>query len=112
MDDCLFCQIAEKKIPSKQVYENDDVYAFHDINPQAPTHIIIIPKVHIGTLDEINEKNSDMTAKLILAAVKIAKKQELEGYRLVINCNEIAGQTVFHLHCHLLGGRNMHWPPG
>ena len=112
MKDCLFCKIASKEIPSKIVYENDDVTAFHDINPQAPVHIIIIPKAHIETVDNLNDNNYDTAGKLVLAASRIAKDLKLDGYRLVINCNEIAGQSVFHIHCHLLGGRLMHWPPG
>lgn len=110
--DCLFCKISEKKIPSKIVFESDDILAFHDIAPQAPVHIIIIPKKHIETLDEINESNYDIAGKLLLTSANIAKDLKLEGYRVVINCNEIAGQSVFHIHCHLLGGRPMHWPPG
>ena len=112
MKDCLFCKIAAKEIPAKIVFENDAVVAFHDINPQAPAHIIIIPKTHIETLEKIDKSNYDEVGMLILAASKIAKDLKLEGYRLVINCNEIAGQSVFHIHCHLLGGRLMHWPPG
>jgi len=110
--DCLFCKISQKKIPSKIVFESDDILAFNDINPQAPVHILIVPKTHIGTLDELNESNSHIIGELTLIASKIAKEMKLEGYRLVFNCNEIAGQSVFHIHCHLLGGRPMHWPPG
>jgi histidine triad (HIT) family protein len=112
LDDCLFCKIAEKKIPSKIIFESEDVLAFHDAAPQAPVHILIIPKVHLSTVDDINESNHNIMGKLTLTASKIAKDLKLEGYRLVYNCNEIAGQSVFHLHCHLLGGRPMHWPPG
>ena len=112
MEDCIFCKIAKKEIPSKVVYETDDVLAFNDINPMAPAHIIIIPKTHIASTDEINESNYDSAGKLVLAASKIAKEKKLDGYRLVINCKEIAGQSVFHLHCHLLSGRAMDWPPG
>ena len=112
MEDCLFCKVISGEIPSKVVYEDDDVFAFNDISPQAPTHILIIPKVHIKSTEEINKINAAITGKLILTASKIAKDLNLEGYRLVINTNEIAGQSVFHLHCHLLGGRAMNWPPG
>jgi histidine triad (HIT) family protein len=112
MKDCIFCKIASKEIPSKIVFEDEELIAFHDISPQAPVHIIIIPRTHIETLEMINEKNYDVTGKLILAASKIAKALKLEGYRIVLNCNEIAGQSVFHIHLHLLGGRPMHWPPG
>lgn len=112
MENCLFCKIANKDIPASVVYENDDVLAFNDISPQAPVHILIIPKVHISTPAEINEENSIIAGKLAAAAAKIAKDMGLEGYRLVMNCNEIAGQSVFHLHSHLLAGREMKWPPG
>ncbi len=112
MEDCIFCKIVSGKIPSKKVYENEDVLAFNDVSPQAPIHIIIIPKEHIHSLEKINEDNYKTTGKLILAASKIASEKKLDGYRLVINCNEIAGQNVFHLHCHLLAGRAMNWPPG
>jgi histidine triad (HIT) family protein len=110
--DCLFCKIAAGEIPSKKVYEDELVFAFNDITPQAPTHILIIPKEHISTLDEVNEKNSSLIGKIVHTATKLAKENKLEGYRLVANCNEIAGQSVFHIHFHLLGGRPMHWPPG
>lgn len=112
MEDCIFCKIASRQIPSKIVYEDDDVLAFHDVSPQAPTHILLIPKKHIASTEELDEMNYDISGKLVLAASKIGKQLGLEGYRLVINCNEIAGQSVFHLHVHLLGGRAMHWPPG
>ena len=112
MTDCLFCKIIAGEIPSKTIFEDDDVFAFNDIAPQAPVHIIIVPKVHIKSTEEINETNSAVAGKLVLIASKIAKDLKLEGYRLVFNTNEIAGQSVFHLHCHLLGGRRMNWPPG
>jgi histidine triad (HIT) family protein len=112
MSNCIFCKIAGKEIPAKIAYEDNEVFAFHDISPQAPVHILIIPKEHISSTDELNASNSDIAGKVILAASKIAKELKLDGYRLVLNCNEIAGQSVFHLHCHLLGGRQMQWPPG
>ncbi len=112
MEDCLFCKIAKKEIPSEIVFESDDVLAFRDINPQAPVHILVVPKLHISTLEEIDENNSSLIGKLIHAASQIAKNSKLEGYRLVLNCREISGQSVFHIHCHLLGGRAMGWPPG
>jgi histidine triad (HIT) family protein len=112
MEDCLFCKIIKKEIPSGAVYEDDEVFAFNDINPQAPVHILIVPKEHIATTEDLNENNSAIAGKLVLTASKIAKDMNLKGYRLVINCNEIAGQSVFHIHCHLLGGRAMGWPPG
>lgn len=110
--DCLFCKISSKQIPSKIVFESDDILAFHDVNPQAPVHILIIPKEHIATLDDIGDSEHRIIGKLTAAASGIAKDLKLEGYRLVFNCNVLAGQSVFHLHCHLLGGRTMHWPPG
>lgn len=112
MENCLFCKIAAKEIPSQIVYETNEVLAFNDIAPQAPVHIVIIPKEHIRSTEEIGDGNFTIAGKLILAASKIANDKKLDGYRLVFNCNEIAGQTVFHLHCHLLSGREMKWPPG
>jgi histidine triad (HIT) family protein len=112
MENCLFCKIAKKQIPSKIAFESDELFAFHDIAPQAPVHILIVPKEHISTLDDIDEKNSHLMGKMTIAASKLARDLNLDGYRLVFNCNEIAGQSVFHIHCHLLGGRPMHWPPG
>lgn len=112
MNDCLFCKISNKEIPATIVFENDEIIAFRDINPQAPVHIIIIPKLHIATTENLTEENYHLAGKLIFAASQISRQLKLEGYRLVVNCNEIAGQTIFHLHLHLLGGRTMHWPPG
>lgn len=112
LDDCLFCKIVKKEIPSQSVYEDEEVLAFRDISPQAPEHIVIIPKQHIRSTAELDESSLLIAGKIVLAASKIAKELRLDGYRLVFNCNEIAGQTVFHLHCHLLGGRKMSWPPG
>ncbi len=112
MEDCLFCKIINKQIPASIVYENNELLAFKDISPQAPTHILIVPKQHIRSTEDINDGNSAIAGNIVAAAAKLAKDLDLEGYRLVFNCNEIAGQTVFHLHCHLLGGRAMHWPPG
>lgn len=112
MENCIFCKIVNKQIPSDIVYESEELLAFKDISPQAPVHIVIIPKEHINSPYEINNDNSYLAGKLIAAASEIAKDLKLEGYRLVFNCSEIAGQTVFHLHCHLLAGRKMKWPPG
>jgi len=111
---CLFCNIAQKKIPATLVYEDDDVVAFKDLNPQAPTHVLVIPRKHIETLNDVQPEDAELIGKVILAAKKIAKENghAEAGYRLVLNCNKEAGQTVFHIHCHLLGGRAMHWPPG
>jgi histidine triad (HIT) family protein len=111
--DCLFCKIAEKKIPSKIVYEDDDVFAFEDINPQAPTHILICPREHFASLDAALTEHQSVLGKVQLVAADLARKRKLgEGYRTVINTGLGAGQSVFHLHLHLLGGRTFHWPPG
>ena len=110
--DCIFCKIIAGEIPSDVVYENDDVFAFRDLNPQASTHILIIPKKHIATIDDITPEDAETVGKLYLAASHIAEQEGLsEGYRVVMNCNEAAGQTVFHIHLHLLGGQEMGWPP-
>lgn len=112
--DCLFCKIIKKEIPCKVVYEDESVYAFEDINPQAPVHILIIPKKHIPTVLEIKESDKDILFNMLEKANKIAidRKIEKEGFRLVLNCNRGAGQSVFHIHLHLLGGRSLTWPPG
>ena len=110
--DCLFCKIINKDIPSTIIYEDDHAIAFDDINPVAPTHKLIIPKQHIATLDDLNEENQSVIGHLFVIAKQIAEKNELKSYRTIINCNEGAGQTVFHLHVHLLGGRDFIWPPG
>ncbi len=114
MDDCLFCKIINGDIPADKVFENETVFAFRDIDPKAPTHILIIPKKHIKTLNEINKNDQDLLGELLLTAKKIAKDEGIDtsGYRTVINCNSDGGQTVFHIHLHLLGGRKMSWPPG
>ena len=111
---CLFCKIANKEIPSKKVYEDDEVYAFEDITPKAPVHILIIPKKHIGTINDISEQDYMLVGKIMGIASKIAAEKGLaeRGYRVVANCNADAGQTVFHIHFHLLGGREFAWPPG
>lgn len=111
MSECLFCKIINGEIPSAIVFENDELLAFKDIAPVAPIHILVVPKLHIKSTEEIDESNSEIAGKLIAAAAKIAKDLNLTGYRLVFNCNEIAGQTVFHLHCHLIGGKALSWPP-
>lgn len=113
MADCLFCKIAAGEIPSTKVYEDDFVYAFLDIEPQAPFHAIIIPKEHIASAAEITAENSGLIAKVFEAAAKIAKAENLEkGFRIVNNCGEDGGQTVGHIHFHLLARRNLAWPPG
>lgn len=112
--DCLFCKIANGELESKLVYEDEDVVAFHDISPQAPTHILCIPRRHISTLNDLDPQDAELTGKLLLTAQKLARKLGFaeEGYRVVMNCNGHGGQTVFHIHLHLLGGRPLHWPPG
>ncbi|MEJ2763840.1 histidine triad nucleotide-binding protein [Photobacterium sp. MCCC 1A19761] len=112
--DCIFCQIASNAIPGKRVYEDDQVVAFHDNNPQAPTHLLIIPRQHIETTNELELSHSPLIGHMVLTATQLAKDLSLaeDGYRLVWNCNRYGGQAVYHIHLHLLGGRAMHWPPG
>jgi histidine triad (HIT) family protein len=111
--DCLFCKIVAKKIPSKVVYEDEDVFAFEDIGPQAPTHVLIIPRKHFASLDQATSEDQAVLGKLQLVAAELARKLKLsDGYRTVVNTGTGAGQTVFHLHLHLLGGRGFAWPPG
>lgn len=112
--DCIFCKIAAKQIPSKLVYEDAEIVAFRDINPVAPTHILIIPREHIESVDDLEPKHGALVGKLHLVARDLAAKEGLSarGYRLVLNCGAEAGQAVFHLHLHLVGGRKMSWPPG
>ena len=114
MLDCLFCKIIDGKIPSDIVYENEHVFAFNDINPIAPTHILIIPKEHISTLNDIEENHTQTMGEMFLAAKKIASDKGISepGYRVVFNCNQDGQQTVFHIHLHLIAGRQMTWPPG
>lgn len=112
--DCLFCKIIKGEIPSAKVYEDDKVYAFRDIEPQAPVHILIIPKVHIASANELTEENASIVGDIFAVAAKIAKEEGIAegGYRIVNNCGEDGGQTVKHLHFHMLGGRSLQWPPG
>ena len=112
--DCLFCKIGAGEIPADVIHETDAVLAFRDINPQAPTHALIIPKRHIASINELRGDDADIVGKLFLAAKDIAREEGFAepGYRVVMNCNAAAGQTVFHIHLHLLGGRDLHWPPG
>ena len=113
MNDCLFCKIIKGDIPSTKVYEDEFVYAFLDIDPQAPFHAVIVPKIHIKSADEINGENSMYIAKIFEAVAKIAKAENLQnGYRVVNNCGHDGGQTVDHIHFHLLARRNLQWPPG
>jgi len=112
--DCLFCRILEGDIPADIVYESDTAIAFRDINPQAPTHVVIIPRKHIATINDIVADDHAIVGSLYTAASAIARDEGFseEGYRVVMNCNKAAGQTVFHIHLHLLGGRVLTWPPG
>lgn len=114
MNDSLFTKIIKREIPADIVFENDDVLAFKDISPQAPVHVLIIPKKQIPTINDLELEDAVLIGKMTLAAKQIAKDNNLSenGYRLVFNCNADAGQTVFHIHCHLLGGRKLNWPPG
>lgn len=111
---CLFCQVIEKKIPAKIAYEDDMVLAFHDISPQAPIHILIIPKQHISTVNDFSEREVKLLGHMVLTAKKLANELGVaeEGYRLNLNCNQYGGQTVFHTHLHFLAGRPFSWPPG
>jgi histidine triad (HIT) family protein len=113
MDDCLFCKIGRKEIPAKLVYEDQELFAFEDIHPQAPTHILICPRKHLVSLTEASSEDGAMLGRLQLLAAKLARERKLtEGYRTVFNNGRGAGQSVFHLHLHLLGGRDFRWPPG
>lgn len=114
MNDCLFCKIQEGAIPADIVFESDDVLAFRDVNPQAPTHILIIPRKHIATINDLDEDHEFIMSRLFSVAKIIAAQEGVDedGYRMVVNCNEKAGQTVFHIHMHLIAGRRMNWPPG
>jgi len=112
--DCLFCRIVDGEIPADIIYESELALAFRDINPQAPTHVLIIPRRHISTINDLNTGDEELVGSLYLAAKEIAQQEGLadDGYRVVMNCGEGAGQSVFHIHLHLLGGRSLNWPPG
>jgi len=112
--DCLFCKIAAGEIPSDEVYSDGEFHAFRDINPGAPAHILIVPRKHIARIVEAGEEDAALLGRMLLRANAIAEQEDLveEGFRYVINCNEHGGQTVFHLHLHILGGRRLTWPPG
>lgn len=114
MTDCLFCKIADHAIPSKIVLENDQIVAFEDINSQAPTHILVVPRKHIPTLNDVTPEDQNLVGAVVMTAIQIANDRRISssGYRLVWNTNRGAGQSVFHIHLHLLGGRTMAWPPG
>jgi len=114
MSDCLFCRIVQRQIPASIVYEDEHVLAFNDINPQAPTHVLVIPKRHVASLDELGAADDAIVGELVRRAAAIARERGITagGYRTVFNTNRDAGQTVFHVHLHLIGGRTMSWPPG
>jgi len=114
MSDCLFCKIVKGEIPSEKVYEDETILAFNDINPQSPVHAVIIPKRHIDKISSFKNEDAELIGKMVLAAQKIAKDKSIDeaGYRIVGNCQKDAGQMVFHVHLHLLGGRKFVWPPG
>ncbi|GAB4420408.1 MAG: histidine triad nucleotide-binding protein [Thermodesulfovibrionales bacterium] len=114
MTDCIFCKIIEKKIPARIVYEDELSIAFEDINPQAPVHTLVIPRKHIPTLLDIKEEDNNLVSHLLKIANKVAIDKGIaeRGFRIVTNCNPESGQTVYHIHLHILGGRRMHWPPG
>lgn len=113
MTDCLFCRIIAGEIPSKKVYEDEQIYAFDDINPQAPTHVLIVPKKHVRGLKEARPEDAELIGRCHLVAANIARQRSIEdGYRTILNIGPRAGQSVFHLHVHLLGGRRLGWPPG
>ncbi len=112
--DCLFCEVVNKEIPAKILYEDALSVAFEDINPQAPVHILVIPRKHISTTLELQEEDNSLIGHLVQVANKLAQDKDIaqRGFRLLMNTNREAGQSVFHIHLHLLGGRAMHWPPG
>ncbi len=114
MSECLFCKMVAGELVPDVVFENDHVMAFRDINAQAPTHILIIPKLHIATMNELAQKDAALVGEMFLAGKEVARLEGLSerGYRAVMNCNQDAGQTVFHIHLHILGGRALGWPPG
>lgn len=112
--DCLFCKILAGDIPADIIFESEHAIAFRDINPQAPTHVLIIPRQHVATINDLTAGDEQIVGNLFLVAKQIARQEGIAdpGYRVTMNCNAAAGQTVFHLHLHLLGGRDMNWPPG
>jgi histidine triad (HIT) family protein len=114
MPECLFCRIVKREIPASIVYEDDRVLAFNDINPQAPTHVLVVPKRHIASLDALSDGDDAIVGEVVRRAAAIARERGIAdgGYRTVFNTNRDAGQTVFHIHLHLLGGRGLSWPPG
>ncbi|MDI3547725.1 MAG: histidine triad family protein [Halanaerobiales bacterium] len=114
MQDCLFCKIANEELDTDFVYQDDKVVVFKDINPQAPVHLLIVPRKHIPTILDLKEEDKELVGYIYLLAARLAREEGIaeDGFRVVSNCNEQGGQTVFHIHFHLLGGRNLQWPPG
>jgi len=114
MADCLFCKMVAGEIKPDVVFEDDEVLAFRDVNPQAPLHVLVIPKIHISTVNDLTPEHASLVGRMYLAAQKIAADEGVAepGYRMVMNCNAEAGQSVYHIHLHVLGGRPMSWPPG
>ena len=114
MEDCIFCKIVNKEIPAELIFEDEQIVAFNDINPQAPIHILIIPKEHIASLNDVPDEQKDVLSHILFRARQIARNLEIEekGYRIVLNTGRDSGQEVFHIHFHLLSGRRMTWPPG
>jgi len=114
MTDCLFCKMVAGEIQPDVVYEDEHVLAFRDVNPQAPVHVLVVPREHISTLNDLTDEHAELMGRLYLAAKRVAERDGIaeRGYRTVINCNAEAGQSVYHVHLHVLGGRHMHWPPG
>jgi histidine triad (HIT) family protein len=114
MTDCLFCKMVAGEIAPDTVYEDDQVLAFRDLHPQAPTHVLVIPKQHVATINDLDAETAPLIGRMMLAAATVARQDGFaeDGYRTVLNCNAHGGQTVFHIHLHVLGGRPMKWPPG
>jgi histidine triad (HIT) family protein len=114
MSDCLFCRIAAGSVPAEIVYQDEELVAFRDIGPQAPTHVLVIPRQHIDTLNDLTEEQAPLIGKMHLVAKQLAEQEGIaeDGYRTLINCNSAGGQAVYHIHLHLMGGRQMLWPPG
>ena len=114
MGDCIFCKIVSGDIPADIIYQDDDVLAFRDLGPQAPVHVLVIPKRHISTINDLQQGDAELIGKMYLAAKLVAKQEGMDesGYRCVMNCNDDGGQTVHHIHLHVLGKRQMTWPPG
>lgn len=114
MADCLFCKIVNKELPARVVHEDEDTVAFEDVNPQAPTHVLVVPRRHVATMNDLMPEDEALVGKLFRVGAKIAKDRGFadRGWRAVMNANRDAGQTVFHIHLHVLGGRGMRWPPG